>query len=204
MTTDRQPAAHSHDDRSDWRRRLQDKIGEDPARYLDADLLMNSDRRELARARIRGIDRIEVVGAWKAAERKLADRDDRDPRSKVLEWLDERKAHLQEHGERPRDLRAALADDHTDVPNHYWPSRGAAQLDTTDDADEDASSQDYPSIRERFDTLVDETALDTTVGDGSSLSDARTTETTEQSGLSGFATDGGQPASSQPSGGDNE
>lgn len=78
---------------------LQDEIGEDPARYLDVDRVSDL---ELARARIRGIDFIEVIRAWKAAERNLAANGvvPEHHRQQVMGWLDEREAELEEIGER--------------------------------------------------------------------------------------------------------
>jgi hypothetical protein len=78
---------------------VQEDIGEDPARYLDVERV---EELQLARARIRGIDFIAVVRAWKAVERNLY------PRPKVLEWLDEREAELKEIGD--RDERMAAQD----------------------------------------------------------------------------------------------
>jgi len=75
-------------------------INEDPGRYLDVDRL---DDLKLAKARIQGIDFIEVVRCWKAVERQLLH--ERDAVSEhhfeqVMEWLDEREAALEEIGER--------------------------------------------------------------------------------------------------------
>lgn len=95
------PAASS-DDRPEWRRRLEDQIGEDPGRFLDHELVergpSHTDRtlQRLARARIRGIDRPPVARAWIAAERRL----DRGPRETVLAWLEDRLAYLEDHGDR--------------------------------------------------------------------------------------------------------
>lgn len=66
--------------------RLKERIGEDPARYLDVDSI---DDLQLARARIRGIDFLATLRAWRAVERQLG------PWPKVLEWLDEREAELE-------------------------------------------------------------------------------------------------------------
>jgi hypothetical protein len=173
--------------RAEWRRNLEAAIGEDPARYLDRSLASGNGR-ELAFARIPGIDRLEVVNAWRAAERRLATRDDREPRGKLLDLLDEREAYLQEHGERPLDLRAALEDDTESVPDRYRPSRG-----TFDEQDTDDETPDYPGIRERFRELVAYRGIDANLGRGDVLQDARTTETTEQAGLQAYATDRGQP-----------
>ena len=86
-----------------WRKRLQEDIGEDPGRFLDMDLFARDaagSTGHLLRARIRGIDRLDVLRAWIAAERRL----DRGPREKVIELLEEREAELQEIGERPDRL----------------------------------------------------------------------------------------------------
>jgi hypothetical protein len=80
---------------------LKRELGEDPARFLDAELASDRSRRNMVRDRIRGIDTVEVLRAWEAVERNLANRDGRDPREKVLEWLDQRADVLEEIGERP-------------------------------------------------------------------------------------------------------
>ena len=74
-------------------------IGEDPARYLDVERVSDL---ELARARIRGIDYISVLRCWRAVETQLHERGvvSEHHRQKVLEWLDEREAELEEIGER--------------------------------------------------------------------------------------------------------
>lgn len=85
-----------------WQRRLKEKLGENPARFLDYELVergsSHTDRtlQRLVRARIRGIERLEVVNAWIAVERKL----DRGPRDRIIELLEKRKAHLEANGER--------------------------------------------------------------------------------------------------------
>lgn len=90
-------------DAGQWRRRLQEQIGEDPTRFLDRNLLENDGARELAKARIDGIRFVEVVRAWIAAERKLANEQERDPRAKVIEWLEDREIELRdsEYGDVP-------------------------------------------------------------------------------------------------------
>ena len=86
----------------EWQRRLQAKLGENPARFLDHDLVeygashTDETLQSLVTARIRGIDYLEVVNAWIAVERKL----DRGPRDRVISLLEQRKAHLEENGER--------------------------------------------------------------------------------------------------------
>jgi hypothetical protein len=74
-------------------------IGEDPARYLDVDRVSDL---ELARARIRGIDFIDVLRCWRAVVTKLHERGvvSEHHRAKVMEWLDEREQELDEIGER--------------------------------------------------------------------------------------------------------
>jgi len=102
-----------------WQRRLKRKLGENPARFLDHELVDRGSRhtdrtlQRLARARIRGIDKIGVVNAWIAVERKL----DRGPRDRIIDLLEERKAYLEEYGERP-DLATASLDER---PSRYQP-----------------------------------------------------------------------------------
>lgn len=80
--------------------RVEEEIGENPARFLDHDLLGSQGCGNLIRARIRGLDSLEAVRAWKAVERAL----DRDTRDKVIEMLDVREQQLQESGDRPDRL----------------------------------------------------------------------------------------------------
>lgn len=99
----------------------QDEIGEDPARWLDHDLLARSAVRQqvdsdsqfdqvslvedtgvstfgqLLRARIRGIDKLTVIRHWLEVEHDL----DRGPRDTVVDLLQERADELKEIGERP-------------------------------------------------------------------------------------------------------
>lgn len=102
----------------DWRQEMKADIGEDPGRFLDRDLLTRlgqdadvSPGAALVRARIRGIDRLERIAAWRKAEHRL----DRGPRKGVLDLLDEREETLREQGERdrpdltPRQRRQAAA-----------------------------------------------------------------------------------------------
>jgi len=92
--------------------KLADRIGEDPARWLDADLLSNSSRRDLVFSLIDGIDTVKRIRAWRSVERKLAN--DRyaeearnpleQPRAKIMQRLDQREEWLELHGERPDRL----------------------------------------------------------------------------------------------------
>ncbi|WP_423745088.1 hypothetical protein V5735_03420 (plasmid) [Haladaptatus sp. SPP-AMP-3] len=86
----------------EWQRRLKEDVGENPARFLDHALVeygaSHTDEtiQSLVVARIRGICYLEVVNAWIAVERKL----DRGPRDNIISLLEERKAYLEENGER--------------------------------------------------------------------------------------------------------
>jgi len=80
--------------------RLRSDIGEDPARFLDHELVTDEDMRRLVFARIRGIDTIATCRAWVAVERNL----DRGPREKVIETLERRLDTLEQIGERPDRL----------------------------------------------------------------------------------------------------
>lgn len=77
---------------------VEQEIGENPARYLDADLLMDDNARELFHARLRGIHDQRVAARWLEVEHRL-DREDC-PRSAVVEKLEQRAAFLDEHGNR--------------------------------------------------------------------------------------------------------
>ncbi|WP_284007849.1 hypothetical protein [Haloarcula pelagica] len=89
-----------------------ERIGEDPARWLDRELITDADRRRIVLTLIDGMDSIERVRAWKACERRLANpqADDNprnpleEPRAKIIHRLEQREAWLELHGERPERL----------------------------------------------------------------------------------------------------
>lgn len=93
------PSEHSPGESRDRKRfpKLKDDYGEDPARWLDCDILGHSDRKRLVEARIEGIDEIALVRAWIAVERRL----DRDTRQGIITRLERREEQLQQIGERP-------------------------------------------------------------------------------------------------------
>lgn len=72
---------------------VEEQISEDPARFLDVESI---DR--TMHSRIQGIDFLEVADAWIQVEAEL----ERGPRKPVIAKLNQRKAWLEEHGERPR------------------------------------------------------------------------------------------------------
>lgn len=88
--------------------RLQERLGEDPAKFLDRDLVGDRNAQRMVRDRIAGIDSLEVVSAWQAVERHLADHYDREPRKGVVDALAERGQWLEEHGD--RDERSTRID----------------------------------------------------------------------------------------------
>jgi hypothetical protein len=96
------PSEHQHSTTATRERypELRDDIGEDPARFLDYDLVQNEAKRELALARIRGIDKIAKVRGWIAVERGL----NRPMRTGIIRALEEREDELEEIGERPDRL----------------------------------------------------------------------------------------------------
>lgn len=104
-----------------WQQKLKKDIGENPARFLDRRLVeYGQDHTDhtfarMVRDRIKGIDRLAVVNAWIAVERKL----DRGPRDRVIDLLEQRREFLQEHGERPDDLRTEWPQD---LPERYNPA----------------------------------------------------------------------------------
>jgi len=104
------PSTQQAGDRSDRLRcpKLVEQIGEDPARWLDRDLLADSQRAEIIRTLIDGMDSIQRVRAWKGVEKKLANDDANDdarhpldePRAAIMQRLDQREEWLKLHGER--------------------------------------------------------------------------------------------------------
>lgn len=91
---------------------LEAEINEDPAAFLDRELVergpshTTKTAHQKVKARIRGIDRIDVVDAWIYVETSI----ERGPRQQVLAWLNQRKKYLEEVGERP-DLLATPVDE---------------------------------------------------------------------------------------------
>jgi len=83
---------------------LREDIGEDPARWLDWEIVSNEDRKRMLVGLIRGMDRLDRLRAWKAVERRLGRGRDGGPRRWVIDRLDEREATLEEIGERPDRL----------------------------------------------------------------------------------------------------
>jgi hypothetical protein len=83
---------------------LKDQIGEDPARWLDWDFLADAGRKSLVMSLINGMDTLQRLRAWRAVERRLAARDDREPRAAIMQRLDQREEWLELHGERPDRL----------------------------------------------------------------------------------------------------
>jgi hypothetical protein len=74
--------------------------GEDPARWLDWQILGDGDREFMVRTRIASIDEIGLCRAWIAVERDL----DRSTRRHIITRLEQRIQELEEIGERPDRL----------------------------------------------------------------------------------------------------
>lgn len=105
---------------------LKENEGEDPARFLDQELYSDHDARQLAFARIRGIDKFSVISAWKAVERAL----DRGPRQRVIDELNKREETLQRIGERPE----RTPDDPRVLPLLLPPERDSVEIEHADAA----------------------------------------------------------------------
>jgi hypothetical protein len=93
--------------------RIVERIGENPARFLDRDLTTSTPEGHakpslMLEARIDGIDFVDVAIAYLAVETQL-DREEC-PRSGVIDRLEARKEWLQDHGDRPRGSRVAPED----------------------------------------------------------------------------------------------
>jgi hypothetical protein len=103
-----------------WQQKLKQDVGENPARFLDRRIPNPPPRNSMFRARLEGIDRLAVIGAWKATERRLAHEADREPREHVMRLLAERRDWLLEHGERPRDFATQYPHE---LPERYQPQK---------------------------------------------------------------------------------
>ena len=113
---------------------IEARIGENPARWLDQELIERGPshtdvtNQSMVIARIRGIDKIGVVNAWIQVEREL----DRGPRKPVIGKLEQRRDELIANGERPdgptmtaaeRRARAARLYDEADKDDAVWTDR---------------------------------------------------------------------------------
>lgn len=169
MPSQNQPA-----DTSDRLRAYQPRIDEDPARWLDWDLLADQDRAEMVRTLIDGIDSLERIRAWRAVERLLANDDHNDdarnqldePRGPIMQRLDQREEWLRLHGERPDRLPFGPRESCDCCPADGFTT--AAEL------------------RERREG-------ETPTYSPSSVDTSASSPTTEPTALDAFATDGGQP-----------
>ena len=111
MPSQNQPA-----DTSERMHCYQENIAEDPARWLDWDMLADSSRKDLVFSVIDGIDSYERLEAWRAVEKRLANDDYADQarnpleetRDAIMRRLDQREEWLDLHGERsdrmPEDI----------------------------------------------------------------------------------------------------
>ena len=100
------PATSQHNEQSGALPNLNaeesERLGENPARFLVEEVRAdNGDGTtgELLFARIRGIETVGLVDYWLGVERWLAMQNDREPRDRVIDALEERKAYLEDHGE---------------------------------------------------------------------------------------------------------
>lgn len=110
---------------------------EDVGRFLDKRLADDQAARDLAEARIRGLEDVNIANAWESVERDL----ERGPRSAVLEWLAERREELAE--ERRADFREWLeaAEKRDAAPTEsiarwvYEPDTEDGEIEVTDGRD---------------------------------------------------------------------
>lgn len=103
---------------------IEERIGEDPARWLDRELDGPGPLRYIE-SRIAGIDRLAVIKAWRDVEDHLL-RTPEEGRPAVTERLDRRARELEEHGER---------EDHLEGVDERRAAR-RAELDEGDDQEE--------------------------------------------------------------------
>ena len=100
------PATSQHNEQAteipDLNAEESNRLGENPGRFLFEELTVDDGdgtTGELMLARIRGIVSTELIDYWIGVERWLAMHEDREPRDRVVDALEERKAELEEQGE---------------------------------------------------------------------------------------------------------
>lgn len=128
--------------------RLLDDLGEDPARWLDRDVLSDQDRAEMIKALIRGMDTLERVRAWKAVERALGRGPADGPREGVMRLLEQREAYLESIDGPP-------------LRHQHGPWRPPEMLDT-----ESAIPERERSAIDKFDSMGRTVATDGGADDG--------------------------------------
>ena len=140
------------------RRRFDDELADNAARWLDWDLLNHPDRRQTVRSIIKGIDRLDRVRVWKAAEKIIANERDREPRAKIMQWLDQREEWIELQGER-RDRLEERDDDRDLAPVAVsYPDRD--DVDEASDRSTFSAERAFGSLEERYPHLFDEDAGD--------------------------------------------
>lgn len=128
--------------------RIQNDTGEDPARWLDWQFIRHQERRNIALSLIDSIDTIERIRAWKAVERALAQEHDREPRSKIMQRLDQREEWLQLHGERPDRLEHRDADRDLPPVETSFPDRD--DVDEPSDRSTFSAEPAFGPLEERY------------------------------------------------------
>jgi len=122
------PSAHTGGRDREQFPSLQEDIGEDPARWLDRELVGGSsrakDNKRFVAARVRGIDKLPVLRAWMAVERALGRGPNDGPREGLMRLLEQRENFLQQAGERPDRLQHGPR-----RPPGWFDSESAVELD---------------------------------------------------------------------------
>ena len=140
------------------RRRFDDGLADAAARWLDWDLLNHPDRRQSVRSIIKGIDRLERVRAWKAAEKIIASERGRQPRVKIMQWLDQREEWLELHGDRPDRLQERDESRELAPVSVTYPDRD--DVDEASDRSTFSAEPTFGALEERYPHLFDEDAGD--------------------------------------------
>ena len=133
-------------------RKLKEELGENPARFLDRPLRSDGQLPAMIRDRIKGIDQLEILHAYRAVERKLrrgkdiqnlpdsVDPDELDfyehdiepGRRRVLDALDARQQYLEEHGE--RNLPDLSAEERRELAVALYEQSGKAERSSIDES----------------------------------------------------------------------
>lgn len=149
--------------------RMRDRLGEDPAQFLDKPLETRSGWRhttagyhstsdpiDAIRSRIRGIDRLQVVAAYLTVEHRL----DRGPRDQVVSLLEQRREHLEATG--GRDLPEWSSDERRERAEQQYEAVKEEKLGRRDHSDVHfSSSVPWPTGKDALEDSDEQDEQDT-------------------------------------------
>ncbi|WP_018257646.1 hypothetical protein [Halomicrobium katesii] len=134
--------------------KIRDDVGEDPARWLDWEILGINDREQLVRTRIDSIDSLEAIRAWIGVERALGRGDGGGPRKGIINALEQRERRLDEIGERPNRLQQRDGPRDLAPVECSYPDRD--DIDAASDRRTYSPTRAFGPLRERYPHLFED------------------------------------------------